>query len=421
MSTEYLISLGQKAKKASAELLTTDMAKINDALNLTAKLIRDEREFLKSQNKIDIDNAVANGKSDAFIDRLTLSDKVIDGVAEGIEQVAKLDSPLNKVTYTYENKEQGIVIEKKGVPFGVVGIIYESRPNVTADAFALCFKTANAVILKGGSDSINSNIAMVKVIRKALSLSGINQDAVAVIEDTNRETTIKFMRLNKYVDLIIPRGSASLIRSAVENSTIPIIETGTGNCHAFVDESANIDMASEIIYNAKTQRYSVCNALESIVVHSKIAKKALPKIAKKLAEKKVEIRADERAYDILRDYPYIAQATEDDFYTEYGSAIISVKTVDDLAQAIAHINECGTRHSETIITENLENAKTFMQGVDASSVYHNASTRFTDGFVFGLGAEIGISTQKLHARGPMGLDALLTQKYFIRGNGAVRK
>ena len=341
-------------------------------------------------------------------------------MAIGIEQVAGLETPLDKVVYSYENVEQGISIIKKTVPFGVVGIIYESRPNVTADAFALCFKTANAVVLKGGSDSLRSNVAIVKVLKDALKSCGIDENAVSVIEDTSRETTTAFMRLNKYVDLLIPRGSASLIKAAVENSTIPIIETGTGNCHVYVDEFADEDMAANVIFNAKTQRYSVCNACESIVVHS--AKlNALIKIAEKLKEKQVVIRADERAYKVLKDYPYLEKATEEDFYTEYGAAIISVKTVDTLNQAIEHINEHGTRHSESIITENAVNAQKFLDSVDASSVYHNASTRFTDGFVFGLGAEIGISTQKLHARGPMGLSALVTTKYIIKGKGAVRK
>ncbi len=416
-----LITLGKKARQASSTLIEVSDATLNEVLLTSARLIRENKEYLKEQNAIDMENAVKSGKSASFQDRLLLSDKVIEDVAEGIEQVATLATPLDKVVYTYENKQQGISVEKRTVPFGVIGIIYEARPNVTADAFALCFKTKNAVILKGGSDAINSNIAMVSVIRQALKLHGIDEFAVSVIEDTSRQTTIEFMKLNKYVDLLIPRGSASLIRSAVENSTIPIIETGTGNCHVYVDEFANVDMAAEIIFNAKTQRYSVCNACESIVVHQKIASKALPLIAKRLKEKQVEIRADEYSYNILNGYEYLSHANEDDFYTEYGDAIISVKTVNSLEQAIAHINEHGTHHSESIVTENIDNAVKFQNAIDASTVYHNASTRFTDGFVFGLGAEIGISTQKLHARGPMGLGALVTTKYIVKGNGAVRK
>ena len=416
-----LIGLGERAKKASVYLAKlTEEQRVN-ALKLCAKAIRDNAKYLMEQNEIDVENAKKNGKSDAFIDRLLLSEKVIESMAIGLEQVALLENPINKVVYSHENQGQGISIVKKNVPFGVIGIIYESRPNVTADAFALCFKTANAVILKGGSDSLTSNVAIVKVIREALNELNIDQNAISVIEDTSRETTTAFMKLNKYVDLLIPRGSASLINSAVQNSTIPIIETGVGNCHIYVDEFADLDMASKVIFNAKTQRYSVCNACESLVIHSKVLSDALIKIANALKEKQVEMRLDERAFECFTDYPYIVKATDDDFYTEYGSAIISVKTVDSIDEAIAHINEHGTRHSESIITSNTERAEKFLNEVDASSVYHNASTRFTDGFVFGLGAEIGISTQKTHARGPMGLDALVTTKYFVSGNGAVRK
>ena len=416
-----LIGLGERSKKASVFLAKLTEEQRIKALNASAKALRDNAKYLIEQNAIDVENAKKNGKSDAFIDRLLLTQKVIESMAVGLEQVATLENPVGKVVYSHQNQAQGINIVKKNVPFGVVGIIYESRPNVTADAFALCFKTANAVILKGGSDSLISNVAIVKVIRSALRELNIDENAISVIEDTSRETTTAFMKLNKYVDLLIPRGSASLINSAVQNSTIPIIETGVGNCHIYVDEFADLDMASKVIFNAKTQRYSVCNACESLVIHSKVLKDALPKISNALKEKQVEMRLDERAFEAFSDYPYIARATDQDFYTEYGGAIISVKTVDSLDEAIAHINEHGTRHSESIITNNLENAERFLNQVDASSVYHNASTRFTDGFVFGLGAEIGISTQKTHARGPMGLEALVTTKYYVLGNGAVRK
>lgn len=416
-----LIGLGEKAKKASVFISKLTEEQRVQALKVCAKAIRDNAKYLIEQNAIDIENAKKNGKGDAFIDRLLLSEKVIESMAVGLEQVAELENPVGKVIYSHENQGQGISIVKKNVPFGVVGIIYESRPNVTADAFALCFKTANAVILKGGSDSLISNVAIVKVIKDALTGLNIDQNSISVIEDTSRETTTAFMKLNKYVDLLIPRGSASLINSAVQNSTIPIIETGVGNCHVYVDEFADLDMASKVIFNAKTQRYSVCNACESLVIHSKVLKDALPKIANALKEKQVEMRLDERAFECLTDYPYVAKATDEDFYTEYGSAIISVKTVDSLEEAIAHVNEHGTRHSESIITSDSKKAEKFLNEVDASSVYHNASTRFTDGFVFGLGAEIGISTQKTHARGPMGLEALVTTKYYISGDGAVRK
>lgn len=416
-----LITLAKNAKKASAELNTLSEEKINFALNKVAVKIRENAQFLKTQNAMDLQNAKVKGLSDAFIDRLTLTDKVIEGIATGIEQVSKLVSPRNKTVYEYANIEQGIDVKKIAVPFGVIGIIYESRPNVTADAFALCFKTANAVILKGGSDAINSNKAISKVIKEGLIDCGIDQNAITLIEDTSRETTTEFMKLDGYVDLLIPRGSASLINSVKQNSTIPIIETGTGNCHVYVDEYANPEMASKVIFNAKTQRYSVCNACESIVIHSKILEKALPLIANALQEKQVVMACDERSYNVIKDYPYLQRATEEDFATEYGKAQISVKTVDSLTEAIDHINFYSTDHSESIITENLENAEKFINSIDSSCVYHNASTRFSDGFVFGLGAEIGISTQKLHARGPMGLEGLVTTKYIIKGNGAIRK
>ena len=416
-----IYALGKNAKKAAASLLNTPKEKRNQTLITVAKALRDNKEFLIEENSIDLANASEKGMSPAFIDRLTLSEKVIEGMAIGLEQVSTLKAPLDKVIYDYQNKEQDIVVEKVTVPFGVVGIIYESRPNVTADAFALCFKTANAVILKGGSDSLRSNVAIVKVIKQALSEEGIDENAISIIEDTSRQTTTEFMKMNKYVDLLIPRGGASLIKAAVENSTIPIIETGTGNCHIYVDKAVKKGMAKDVIFNAKTQRYSVCNACESLVIHSEVLERELPEIANKLLEKQVEIRADERAYEVIKDYPFIKKATEEDFYTEYGGAIISVKTVDGLDEAIAHINEHSTHHSESILTEDDKSAEKFLKEIDSSSVYHNASTRFTDGFVFGLGAEIGISTQKLHARGPMGLDALVTSKYLIKGNGSIRK
>lgn len=416
-----LISLGKNAKKAAFEIQSLSEEKINSTLLLAAKLLRENQDYLIKENAEDIRLAKESGATDSFIDRLTLSPKVISGMAEGLEQVASLKSPVGKILYEHENVEQGISVLKKAVPFGVVGIIYESRPNVTADAFALCFKTSNAVILKGGRDSIRSNIAIVNVLREALRGTGVSEYAVSVIEDTSRKTTEEFMKLDKYVDLLIPRGGASLIRTAVENSTIPIIETGTGNCHIYVDESADVQMAAEIIFNAKTQRYSVCNACESVVIHNAIVPKVIPYIAAKLKEKQIEIRADKRCLSIIAGYPYLKPATEEDYYTEYCGPIISIKTVYSLDEAISHINEHSTHHSESIITRSEEAAEKFQNLIDSSSVYVNASTRFTDGFVFGLGAEIGISTQKLHARGPMGLDALVTTKYFIKGNGAVRK
>ena len=416
-----LLTVCKNAKTASKQLLTLSQEKINQVLFACAENLIKNTEYLIEENALDLANAQEKGLSAGFIDRLTLTEKVIEGIALGIKQVAGLNSPIGKVVYTHQNLDQDISIEKINVPFGVIGIIFESRPNVTADAFALTFKTQNAVILKGGSDAINSNRAIVKVLRDAITELGVNPDVISLIDDTSRETTLKFMKMNNFVDLLIPRGSAKLIKSTLENSTIPIIETGTGNCHVYVDSSADIDMATNVIFNAKTQRYSVCNACESIVIHKDILEKALPKIANKLLEKCVEIRCDEISYNVIKDYKYLAKATEEDFYTEYGDAIISVKVVDSVSSAIEHINEHSTKHSESIITENKENADYFMQMVDSSCVYHNASTRFSDGFVFGLGAEIGISTQKLHARGPMGLDGLVTTKYIVKGNGSVRK
>ena len=416
-----LVSLCKNARKAGESLLSLGEDNINSALKVVAKALRDNSKYLVERNLIDIENAKIKGLSNAFIDRLTLSNKVIDGVADGVEQVASLPSPLGKTVYSYNNQNQDISVEKITVPFGVIGIIYESRPNVTADAFALCFKAGNAVVLKGGSDSLNSNRAVVKVIKGALEKIGIDANSISLIDDTSRATTISFMKMKDYVDLLIPRGGASLIKSAVENATIPIIETGTGNCHVYIDESANDKMSAEVIFNAKTQRYSVCNACESLVVHKNAIERVLPIVAEKLKEKQVEIRADETAYNVLKGYPYLLKATELDFATEYGDAIISVKTVDSLIEAINHINQNSTHHSESIITECEENAKIFMRDIDSSTVYHNSSTRFSDGFVFGLGAEIGISTQKLHARGPMGLEALVTSKYLVKGNGSIRK
>lgn len=416
-----LNTLGKNAKTAAASLYSAPQEVIDRALIFSADELIKNADKIKTANIKDIKNAEEKGLSAAFIDRLKITDSVLSGMAEGLKQIATLKTPVGETVYEYENREQGIKVVKRKVPFGVVGIIFESRPNVTADAFGLCLKTKNAVILKGGSDALNSNLAIVEVLRFALKKCGIDQNAVSLIADASRETATAFMRLNKYVDLLIPRGGAGLIKAAVENATVPIIETGTGNCHVYVDEFANPEMAAKVIFNAKTQRYSVCNACESLVIHEKVAEKVLPLIYDKLSEKQVEIRCDEISYDILKGRKNVVKATIDDFYTEYGDAIISVKVVDSLDAAIAHINEHSTRHSEAIITENLDNAEKFLNIIDSACVYHNASTRFSDGFIFGLGAEIGISTQKLHARGPMGLDALTTTKYTVTGDGAVRK
>ena len=345
-------------------------------------------------------------------------------MAEGLRQVAALDDPIGEVL-GMKKRPNGLMIGQKRVPLGVVGIIYEARPNVTADAFALCFKTGNVVILKGGSDAIHSNIAIVETIRKALVKEGLPEQVIALIEDTSRETAAAFMKMNEYVDVLIPRGGAGLIKAVVNQATIPVIETGTGNCHIFVDETADFDMAMGIILNAKTQRIGVCNACESLVIHEKIVDAFLPKLMERLAEKNVEVHGDEKVMQIAEEgcmkKELLVPATEEDWGREYLDYKLSVKTVSSIDEAIAHINQYNTGHSEAIITNNYTNAEKFLNEIDAACVYVNASTRFTDGFEFGFGAEIGISTQKLHARGPMGLIALTSTKYIIYGNGQIRK
>ena len=358
------------------------------------------------------------------MDRLVLSESRIAGMAEGLTQLIALEDPIGEIISS-TLRPNGLEICKKRVPIGVIGIIYESRPNVTADAFGLCFKTNNTVILKGGSDAIHSNIAIVETIRKALVKEGLPEQVIALIEDTSRETAAAFMKMNEYVDVLIPRGGAGLIKAVVNQATIPVIETGTGNCHIFVDETADFDMAMDIILNAKTQRIGVCNACESLVIHEKIADAFLPKLMERLAEKNVEVHGDEKVMQIAEEgcmkKELLVPATEEDWGREYLDYKLSAKTVSSIDEAIAHINQYNTGHSEAIITNNYSNAEKFLNEIDAACVYVNASTRFTDGFEFGFGAEIGISTQKLHARGPMGLIALTSTKYIIYGNGQIRK
>ena len=411
-----LIQLGKAAVAAKYKMQLLDTDTKNKALLQIARALVAGEAYILSENAKDIEKGEKNGMHPGMIDRLRLSSERIRAMAEGLEQVAGLPDPIHEVLST-TTRPNGLVIKKVRVPLGVIGIIYESRPNVTADAFGLCFKSGNAVILKGGSDAIHSNIAITKVIRDALEGENLDANAIQLIEDTNRETTQKFMRLDQYVDVLIPRGSAGLIRAVVQNSTIPVIETGSGNCHIYVDKDADFNKAIPIIINAKTQRIGVCNACESLVVHKDIEKDFLPLLEKALKEKKVEIRADKDAGQFIKDY---APATEEDFSTEYLDYIISVKTVSSVEEAIEHINAHNTRHSEAIITENKEAADKFKAGVDAACVYVNASTRFTDGFEFGFGAEIGISTQKLHARGPMGLNELTSYQYQIEGDGQIR-
>ncbi|MBQ9606268.1 MAG: glutamate-5-semialdehyde dehydrogenase [Lachnospiraceae bacterium] len=414
---DYLESLGVRARRASEVLSRLDPASKNLGLRAAAESLEKNADEILSANKTDIANAREKGTSEALIDRLTLTKERIDQMAEGIIQVSELKDPVGEVLDTIV-RPNGLHIDKVSVPMGVIGIIYESRPNVTADAFALCFKSGNATILRGGSDAINSNRAIVNYIREALENEKLPDDVILIITDTSREVATEFMKLNQYVDLLFPRGGAGLIQSVVENATVPVIETGVGNCHIYVDESADIDMAVNIIDNAKTQRFGVCNAAESLVIHRGIAKEVIPAIYERLSSKNVEMRGADDVREIVRG---IASATEEDYAREYLGPYISVKLVDNIDHAIEHINIYSTHHSEAIITEDSENAEKFLNEIDSACVYWNASTRFTDGYEFGFGSEIGISTQKLHARGPMGLKALTSYKYQIKGNGQIRQ
>lgn len=407
---------GKKAKQTLTFMSQVTTEQKNNALGIIADMLEENIEKIVSANNVDIENGRQNGLNDGLIDRLMLNADRIKAMADGARQVAFLPDPCGRVLSEYK-KDNGLLIKKITVPLGVIGIIFEARPNVTVDAAALCLKSGNAVILRGGKEAINSNTALADIMREALAKAGFPQDVIQLVGDTSRQSSNDMMHMNEYLDCLIPRGGKGLIKAVVENSTVPVIETGSGNCHIYVDESADVNMAANIIFNAKTQRISVCNACESLVINSKIIDKALPVIAKKLKEKDVEIRGDERAQKACS---LVVPATDEDFATEYLDYIISVKTVDTVDEAIAHINANSTGHSEAIITENKKNAEKFLKCIDSSSVYVNASTRFTDGAEFGLGAEIGISTQKLHARGPMGLEQLTSTKYLIYGDGQVR-
>lgn len=408
--------IGLRALAAKDFLATVTTEEKNRALLSIAKALRDSSETIISENKTDLENGRKNGLSDGMLDRLMLDESRIDGIAKAVEDVVALPDPCGRLLEEV-TRPNGLVIKKVSVPIGVIGIIYESRPNVTADAAVLCLKSSNAVILRGGKEAINSNIAIVAAMRSALADCGFDENCIQLVTDTSRESANQMMKMNGVIDCLIPRGGRGLIRSVVENSTVPVIETGSGNCHIYVDESADIEMAANIIFNAKTQRVGVCNACESLVIHSAIINKALPIIKARLDEKNVEMRGDERA---MAAADGVLPASDEDFACEYLDYKISVKTVDSLDEAIRHINKYSTGHSESIITNNEDNAREFLQRIDSSSVYVNASTRFTDGGEFGLGAEIGISTQKLHARGPMGLRELTTTKYLIYGTGQVR-
>ena len=413
---ENLEEIGKRVKNSTKILNNMGNIEKNIILRKVAEeIIKSQKEILIANEK-DIENAIKNSMKESLIDRLKLDEKRIIAMSDGLIKITDLEDPIGEIIEGKRVKN-GLEILKKRVPLGVIAIIYESRPNVTLDAFGLCFKTGNAVILRGGKDAINTNIAIIKVIRSVLKESKISEDCVYLIEDTSREKSQELMRLNKYVDVLIPRGGAGLIKTVVENSTIPVIETGTGNCHIYVDEFADFEMALSIIENAKTQRTGVCNACESLVIHKSIANEFIPLLVQKLLNKNVQIRGDE---DSCKISDKIIKATESDWGEEYLDLIISVKTVNNIDEAIEHINNYSTKHSESIITSNYENAEKFLNQIDSSCVYVNASTRFTDGGEFGFGAEIGISTQKLHARGPMGLKELTTTKYVIHGNGQIR-
>lgn len=413
---EMLEKLGQNAKNAEVILRNLSTNDKNRTLETVAQALVDHTEEILEANALDVENGKNNQMPEGLIDRLMLNADRIEGMADGLRQLVGLEDPIGEVT-GMKKRPNGLLIGQKRVPLGVIGIIYEARPNVTSDAFGLCFKTGNVVILKGGSDAIHSNTAIVKCIREALVSAGITENAIQLIEDTSRETAAEFMKMNQYVDVLIPRGGRGLIKAVVNQSTIPVIETGTGNCHIYVDETADLQMAADIVINAKTQRVGVCNACESLLVNRKVKDAFLPVLAERLKEKHVEVRADKDAGELM---PGAVAATEEDWGTEYLDYILSVKVVDSVDDAIAHINKYNTKHSEAIITNDYAHSQKFLDEVDAAAVYVNASTRFTDGNEFGFGAEIGISTQKLHARGPMGLLALTTTKYIIYGSGQVR-
>lgn len=412
---EYIETLGANAKAAEPAISVMGTNEKNRVLSEISSLLRSHVTEIIGANKLDIETARANGMSEAMIDRLTLTEQRIGGMADGVDKVISLPDPVGAVIGG-SDLPNGLHVIKKRVPIGTIGIIFESRPNVTVDAATLCFKAGNTVILRGGSDAINSNKALVGLMRTALRNCGVNENAVQLVEDTSRAVANAMMRLNKYIDLLIPRGGGGLIHAVIENATIPVIQTGEGNCHVYVDESADIDMAVNIINNAKTQRPSVCNAIENILVHEKAAPELLRKLDM-LWQGRVAIRGDEETAKLVK-VEKIADDT--DYATEFLDYRLSSKVVKSLDEAIEHINRFGTKHSECIVTQSLRSAEIFQQRIDAAAVYVNASTRFTDGFEFGLGAEIGISTQKLHARGPMGLEALTTYKYLINGNGQIR-
>ncbi|MFW2491133.1 glutamate-5-semialdehyde dehydrogenase [Clostridium chromiireducens] len=411
-----LIIIGQKAKEASYELSIASTEQKDNALILMAEeLINAKNDIIKA-NEIDLETAKSKGTSEAMLDRLALCDDRIKGMADGLKDVVKLQDPIGEVISMWQ-RPNGLQIGQKRVPLGVIGIIYEARPNVTCDAAGLCLKTGNSVILRGGSEAINSNKAIVKALVKGMEKAGLPKESVQLIEDTSREVATEMMRLNEFIDVLIPRGGAGLIQAVLKNATVPVIETGTGNCHIYIDENCDFEMAKDITVNAKASRPSVCNSAEKLLVNEKIADEFLPIVVKALRENGVAVKGDDASQTIIND---IEKTSEEDWGKEYLDYVMAVKIVKDVDEAITHINKYGTGHSEAIVTESYKNSQKFLQRVDAAAVYVNASTRFTDGSEFGFGAEIGISTQKLHARGPMGLKELTTIKYIIYGNGQIR-
>jgi len=414
---DELNEIGKKAKKAAGQLAHLNTEQKNKVLLLVAELLEKNTGKLMKANARDLEQGKEMGLKGAIVDRLTLSEERIKGIAEGLREVVQLEDPIGEIE-EMKKRPNGLLIGKKRVPLGVVGVIYESRPNVTADVAGLCIKTGNVCVLRGGKEAFQSNNAIVNIFHKAMESCGLDPNMVQLVQNTTRESSVAMMKLNDYLDILIPRGGAGLIQAVVQNSTVPVIETGVGNCHIYVDEAADLDKAVEIVYNAKTHRPGVCNAAESLLVHEKVAYEVLPSIGKSLAKGKVEIRGDDTTCALI---PEAVAATEEDWATEYLDLVISSKVVGSLEEAVDHINTFGSKHSESIVTENYSHAQYFLDRVDAAAVYVNASTRFTDGFEFGYGAEIGISTQKLHARGPMGLKELTTNKYVIYGSGQIRE
>lgn len=418
---EYILELGKKAKEASKKLAIIDTNTKNAVLTAVAKALTEKRELIKAENKKDLEYGKEKGISSALLDRLELTDSRIDGMAKSLIEIANFKDPVGEILEGWKHPD-GMQILKQRVPLGVIGMIFESRPNVTIDSAGLALKSSNAIILRGGSDAINSNKVLKNIFMEEGKKQGLPDGAVQLIENTDREIVKDFIRLNKYIDVIIPRGGKGLKNFIIGNATVPVIETGAGLCHIFVDESADIKKAIPIIENAKTQRCSTCNTIETLLVHENAAEELLPELSRVLAGDKVELRADEKAFEIIKKSgTEVKKATEEDWETEYLELILSIKTVKDIEEAITHIDKYSTQHSEAILTENLENAEKFINEVDSAAVYINASTRFTDGGEFGYGGEIGISTQKLHSRGPMGIRELTTIKYIIRGNGQIRK